>query len=188
MTKKSATRQIWGYTNEFHMFDTFGKILTSSPYYFVAHGYIIARNEKDIKEAKEKNGGAVPIDEDLAHRNTGDNGWITKGSSIMSPLSTKIKSHVYSITYPKTSSKESSIPNENIGVGITNHIPFITLLEQLVNCPDFRAWKVAHVGFLTRGKAEKRNKRKEKDGDIVDIVRGEWKSDGYGRWATAGCM
>ncbi|KAI4647077.1 uncharacterized protein J4E78_009050 [Alternaria triticimaculans] len=44
--------------------------------------HFIARNERDIKEAKEKDGGAVPIDEDLAHGNTGDSGWITKGYDI----------------------------------------------------------------------------------------------------------
>jgi len=76
---KSITKTSWGYTNEFHMFDTFDKILSLQTHYFVAHRHCIARNEKDVKKAKEKDGGAVPMHEDLAHGNTRDDGWITKG-------------------------------------------------------------------------------------------------------------
>lgn len=97
-------------------------------------------------------------------------------------------SRVYAIMYPITLSNESVIANENTGFGITNHMPFIDLVEKIVHRPECRGWRVEYLGFFTKDKAERKYNPNNEDGSVLDIVRGEWKSDGYRRWATAGCM
>ena len=93
----------------------------------------------------------------------------------------------YSITYPNTFLNVRISPNGDTRIGITNHIPWVDIVEELIKYPDFRGWKVEYVGNFLKREAKRRNKRKYKDGRVVDLVHGEWKSDGYDWWATTGC-
>lgn len=96
---------------------------------------------------------------------------------------------IYLITYPKRLTKEGIKLNEKTGVGLTNHKPLGEVVAKAAKAaqhPGVAAWKV-EVLFISNHAAKKRNKRQLKDGSLVNIVRGEWGSDGNGRWATAGC-
>jgi len=90
---------------------------------------------------------------------------------------------IYFITYPETLPQKGISRNEKTRVGITNHKPLKELVDKFAK---YRDWKV-EVRFITKQAAKRRNKRKHKDGSLIDIVQGEWESDGNGRWATAGC-
>jgi len=68
-----------GYTNIFHIADLFDNGLSSPPFLFAACKHYIAQNEKELQEAKDSDGGYVPLHTDLANGYSGDGGWITLG-------------------------------------------------------------------------------------------------------------
>ena len=99
---------------------------------------------------------------------------------------------IYLISYRKSLTKEGISPNEKTGVGLTNHKPLNEVVAKVAKAakaaqhPGVAGWKV-EVLFVSNHAAKKRIKRKLKDGGLVNIVRGEWESDGNSRWATPGC-
>jgi len=90
---------------------------------------------------------------------------------------------IYFITYPENIPQKGISFNEKTRVGLTNHKPLQVLVDKFAK---YRDWKV-EVRFISKQAAKRRNKRKCKDGSLVNIALGEWESDGNGRWATAGC-
>jgi len=67
-----------GHTNEHHIAQTTDNTFYPSPFIFEETTFLFAESEKEIKEAKESDGGWVPIHEDLANGHTGHDKWIMK--------------------------------------------------------------------------------------------------------------
>ena len=73
-----------GHTSELHIAQEFHEPVSSPPLMFHANEWNVAENEKELQEAKDSDGGWVPLHPDIAK---GAGGWITTGckSSLRNP-------------------------------------------------------------------------------------------------------
>ena len=65
-----------GYTNEFYIANDFNEAVSCPPLTFKETRGLFAENEKQLQEAKDSDGGSVPLHKDIAK---GPDGWITTG-------------------------------------------------------------------------------------------------------------
>ncbi|KAI4630019.1 uncharacterized protein J4E87_003209 [Alternaria ethzedia] len=180
-TKNSATsvKTTTGYTNIFHIAHMFDRGLSSPPFLFAACKHYIAQNEKELQEAKDSDGGGVPLHTDLANGDSGDGKWITTGFQ---------DAYLRFLAEKKTGDEKEKLKMEvkARSVGLCRYIAR-ELMERSTRDPNLPRWEFVDLSHLSKIAKEliliKHNIKKE---DCVK-VKG-WDKKNYGLWITPGLL